>query len=660
MWKRLRDPLCKICRNSSCILLLVTWAIVCCTWGYLFDVQPAQAEQQTITVLIEETFQNSGSYFLEQLTENLVGQARESVRFVPTVVSPSEISARLREPSWNMAILSTSTLTDAKIRTKAVAFEMPFLFSSMGSVTALQHSIVGRAALSTMSEQGITGLVYLNAGITLMANRNLITTPNELKGRKVAVFSPGQEEPFKKLGAVPLLSQFANVQTAVDRGSVDSVAINSVNTSSWVFPAKGFLLTDSVEALVAVVVTQDKLWNEIPFVYRAMIGDAAIATAQKIDRSLVEFEKPLFDRAKSAGLSLVSFKAEDASRATEQWISEQPEALRAVYSSVYDYVKSVGKNGPQDPIDSGRRGEIGKLYFATTRDDTENSNFLYRFGDARTEVVKCGQIQFSQTNPSINGAAFLGLVTADTQACGAILAAALETSQRMFIFVHGFNNRFSEAAERAIILKNVLGNDTDVVVWSWPSKRDGLAGKYDYDKESVTGVAQRRLIDILRALRAASSGKPINILAHSMGGWHVLGALQTLSDDGGSLKLGNIVLAAPDIPDDEFRFALTALGRISKRNTLYACGWDWALILSQEINAYPRAGTGGNNIVVSRGMDSIDVDATFSLNHSYVFEAGKVLSDLTAVILSGVDPDAAPRNLREVPKASWHYWRFDR
>jgi esterase/lipase superfamily enzyme len=171
-------------------------------------------------------------------------------------------------------------------------------------------------------------------------------------------------------------------------------------------------------------------------------------------------------------------------------------------------------------------------------------------------------------------------------------------------------------------------------------------------------VAQRRLIDILRALRAASSTKPINILAHSMGGWHVLGALQTLSDDRDSTKFGNVVLAAPDIPDDEFGFALDALGRISKRNTLYACGWDWALIFSQQINAYPRAGTGGNNIVVSRGMDSIDVDATLSLNHSYVFDAGSVLNDLSAIILTGVDPDAAPRNLHEVPKAPWHYWRF--
>jgi len=41
-----------------------------------------------------------------------------------------------------------------------------------------------------------------------------------------------------------------------------------------------------------------------------------------------------------------------------------------------------------------RGGQVGKLYFATTRDDTGDSNFLYRFGDSRTGIVKCGQIEF--------------------------------------------------------------------------------------------------------------------------------------------------------------------------------------------------------------------------------------------------------------------------
>jgi TRAP-type C4-dicarboxylate transport system substrate-binding protein len=433
MWKPLRELLCKIGRNSTYGLFGVTLAVVCFGWGYFIDTQPARAEPRTITVLIELPFQNSGGRFLEQLHENLAGEARENVRFVPKIVLPSELLEHLHDSSWSMAIVSPTTLTEAKVKTQAVAFEMPFLFSSMAAVTDLQHSIVGRTALSTMSEQGLTGLVYLNGGITLMANRDELTTPSELKGKKVAVFSSTQEEQFTKLGTIPLLSQFADAQTTVDRGSVDSVAVNSANASSWVFPTKGSLLTDGVKASVAIVVTQDRSWNEISFVYRAMIGDAAIATAQNIDRSLAEQEQPLFDRARSAGLSVVSFKAEDASRATQQWISEQPEALRGVYLSVYDYVKNAGKVGPRDPIQSGRRGDVGKLYFATTRDDTGNSNLLYRFGDARTDIVKCGQIQFSHTNASAGSAGFLGPVTADSQTCTAILSTALQTSKRMLI-----------------------------------------------------------------------------------------------------------------------------------------------------------------------------------------------------------------------------------
>jgi esterase/lipase superfamily enzyme len=508
-----------------------------------------------------------------------------------------------------------------------------------------------------MSNQGITGLVYLNAGVTLLANRFNLSSPEQLVGKKIGVYSASQEMLFRQIGAAPLISSPKEARGALGQGVIDSVEINSTNPASWVLPSGGSLLTDSVKAQVAVVVTHDKSWNEIPFVYRALISDAAIATAQAIDRNLIDAERLLFERAQSAGVSLAGFSSAAASRATQQWISEQPEPLRSTYTSVYDYVKSAVPKGPQAPINSGRRGDVGTLYFATTRDDTGNSNFSLRFGDARTDVVKCGQIQFFQRDLSTTSASFVGSVIANTDRCDASLVTIFKSSKRMLLFVHGFNNRFSDAVERAIVLKNKLGNDTEVVLWSWPSKRDGLAGNYDYDKESVTGVAQRRLVGLLRALRDAST-KPLSILAHSMGGWHVLGALQALSDDNSPMKLGNLVLAAPDIPDDEFNFALPVLDSITSRITLYACGWDWALILSEQINAYPRAGTGGNNIVVHQGMDSIDVNATFSVNHSYVFDSPKVLGDLSNVILTGVDPNVAPRDLVKVPKAPWLYWRF--
>jgi esterase/lipase superfamily enzyme len=458
---------------------------------------------------------------------------------------------------------------------------------------------------------------------------------------------------LQKIGSSPITVPLVNVQDALRAGAADSVVISSDNPNSWV-PERGFLLADSIKAQVAVVVTQDESWDRIPFVYRARIGDAAIAASQRFDQTLVDTEGSLFSRANTSGVSLVTFQAEDASRATRKWIVDQPEPLRGIYSSTFDYLKLQSPKNLQIPR---RGGQVGKLYFATTRDDTRDSNFLYRFGDARTEIVKCGQIEFSQANPNRTTAAFATTVIADTSGCGTSLNAALQSSMRMLIFVHGFNNRFSEAAERAMVLKNAVGNGTEVLLWSWPSKRDGLTGSYRYDKESVGGVARQSFVRLLRALTVGSSTTPLNLLAHSMGGWHAIGALQVLSDEESRPALQNVVLAAPDVPRDEFMFALNDLSRVAQRNTLYACGWDLALLRSQSMNEYPRAGTGGDSdILVDDKLESIDVDSTWSINHSYVFQAGKVLNDLSHLILNQADANA--RGLVRRPKAPWHYWSF--
>jgi hypothetical protein len=76
------------------------------------------------------------------------------------------------------------------------------------------------------------------------------------------------------------------------------------------------------------------------------------------------------------------------------------------------------------------------------------------------------------------------------------------------------------------------------------------------------------------------------------------------------------------------------------------------------MNAYPRAGTGGDSdIVVNEQIESIDVEAGFSTNHSYVFEPGKVLNDLSSLVLTGAD--ASGRGLLKASKTPWHYWRIN-
>jgi hypothetical protein len=83
--------------------------------------------------------------------------------------------------------------------------------------------------------------------------------------------------------------------------------------------------------------------------------------------------------------------------------------------------------------------------------------------------------------------------------------------------------------------------------------------------------------------------------------------------------------------------------------SIATCSWDWALISSQTANEMQRAGTGGHNIIAIDPLDSIDVPATLAINHSYVFEAGKVREDLSNLILIDAPPAPAPRKLVQVP-----------
>lgn len=640
-----------------------TWFVA---WGAAFFLtallvvpatRPAQAQPQTITVLIESSFQTRAGRFLDELQALLTPEARNEVRFERRVVPTSEITSLLGGAPWEMAILSNATFAGTQSKSAAAAFEIPFIFRNMRSVIALQQSHLGYSGLSSLSEKGVSGLAYVNAGAALVAGRGSAASPDDLKGRKVAVFSSSQRQALQNVGSTPVPLPGADATAALSRGLVDSTVINSGSPASLaLLPERGFLVTDSVTAQVGVAITQDAWWDRIPFVYRAMIGDAAIAASQRLDQALVETESSLFSRAKESGVALVTFQAEDASRATRKWISDQPEALRENYSSVYEHLRVMPS--PPSPLVPRRGGSVGKFYFATTRDDTSHSNFLYRFGDGRTDVVKCGEIEFSASDPNQRTAAFVGPVTADSIACGSSINNILQSSKRMLIFVHGFNNRFAEAAERAMMLKNALGNDTTVILWSWPSKRDGMTGNYRYDKESVGGIARQSFVRFLRALRPGSEAIPLSILAHSMGSWHTIGALQVLSDETNRPTLQNVVLAAPDVPKDEFLFALRDMSRVASRNTLYACGWDWALMISQDMNAYPRAGTGGDSdIVVNEHIESIDVEAGLSTNHSYVFEPGKVLNDLSSLVLTGAD--ASGRGLLKKSKTPWYYWRFN-
>src|SRR5262245_18612701 len=120
----------------------------------------------------------------------------------------------------------------------------------------------------------------------------------------------------------------------------------------------------------------------------------------------------------------------------------------------------------------------------------------------------------------------------------------------------------------------------------------------------------------------------------------------------GTAFLQNIVLAAPDIDIEVFRGLAQAMNSGAKRVTLYASSNDEALKLSRRLHGYQRAGESGDQILIAKGLDTIDATGvdTSLLGHSYYGDNRSIISDNFYLLRDGKPPGErfglVPRLLR--------------
>jgi esterase/lipase superfamily enzyme len=231
-----------------------------------------------------------------------------------------------------------------------------------------------------------------------------------------------------------------------------------------------------------------------------------------------------------------------------------------------------------------------------------------------------------------------------------------------FVFVHGYNVSFEDAARRTAQMKYDLGFQGPAAFFSWPSA--GHVSSYERDlatmRESIADIGAF-LTDFARA----SGAQTIYLVAHSMGTFGVLNALDKMpSRERGRLmpRLKEIVLAAPDI-DREVFVADIMPKIVSRRNrvTLYASSEDRALQLAARVHGKMRLGDMRSGVIFTSGLDTVDasdVDTTL-VGHTYYAENRSIISDLFYLIQQGVPPDQR-FGLEPVSVPEGTYWRFRR
>lgn len=254
---------------------------------------------------------------------------------------------------------------------------------------------------------------------------------------------------------------------------------------------------------------------------------------------------------------------------------------------------------------------------------------------------------------------------------------AMTDQKELFLYVHGYNKSFNDAANTLAQIWHFLGRIGVPMIYSWPAGYGGLRG-YAVDRESGEFTIFH-LKQCLRLLVACPELEKIHILAHSRGADVILTALRELHieissqgrDTQAVLKLDNLVLAAPDLDLEVGMQRIGAEGvlNIPNRSTVYFSAKDKAIRFSSLVfSSIRRLGIlkpsdlsdeQKRDIAMLPQLQLIDarIRLTDFTGHGYFYKNPAVSSDLILILRNDLDPGI--QNGRPLEAVSANFWRLD-
>lgn len=214
-------------------------------------------------------------------------------------------------------------------------------------------------------------------------------------------------------------------------------------------------------------------------------------------------------------------------------------------------------------------------------------------------------------------------------------------AKEAFVFVHGFNVPFDEAAMRTAQMAYDMNFEGLPILYSWPSRGSVLSYIAD---TAVVNLSGRRLSLFLEDVVRQSGATRIHLIAHSMGNRALTDALElfALRNQGQPPAFDQVLFTAPDLDAGLFGEMVRTIRPTANRITLYASNRDWALAVSRQLHGdAPRAGQGGDDILQLADVDSIDMTTIGEdmLAHSYYANNPSALTDILSLFWRDAPPE---------------------
>ncbi len=290
-----------------------------------------------------------------------------------------------------------------------------------------------------------------------------------------------------------------------------------------------------------------------------------------------------------------------------------------------------------------------EVWFGTNRKDTGASDPAQRFGSdlddltlgSLTVTIPPGHLSGLIERPE--GWFFSGHLDPEKHV---VLASLEDLTKEAFaqgccaqedklLFVHGYNVTFHDGALRAAQLAFDLEFRGKPMYYSWPSK----ASLYGYLADANNVVPSRPAMEEFLEIATRGAGK-LHIIAHSMGNRYTLEALETFLLKHPERRIGQLVLAAPDVDRAEFEARFGSIRSRAEGVTLYASRNDLALQVSRRVNGGYRLGDASGEVFALEGLDTVDASLieADTLGHSYFGDAPQMLGDILGLVRLGWGP----------------------
>ena len=685
----------------------------------LFLIPPAHA-QTTLTIAHPVDATATLEQALPDLGERLVQESDGRVSLEPVTLAAETMRESVRLVHAGEVELALLPIGEAiELNDKFAVFETPFMFNDLGAVDRFIETAEGRVVLNSLREYGLVGLGLLHVDLRDLTGEGLATDPRSLRDKTLGVDERTGIEPFDALGTRSVSRPLPAFETPFAAGRLDAVEvtvpgliqsralqrrgrlfITDHRYDGWVLVAnRGWLrgLADAArDRLRATLRTwlsaQNSRTNERIDEQLVRIRDHVVLDFQDKERWREALAEPLARYEDLVGTDIIE-AARRSNFVTQGQFSfvvrEDPRPM-----DLQPVQQRVRRSQTPLPWDAGANEDFTpvQLFFGTDREHRGPEDDLTFTGD-RARTLKLGSVIVTVPKTHNLGeierpSSYLwGLVTLSEDErehivmrkpallsrdeFAADLRAIVNRStdrKQAFVFVHGFNVSFNEAAWRTAQFAYDLEFDGAATFYSWPSRGDPKA--YVYDQDSAR-QARDTLQEFLELVRTESGAEIVHLIGHSMGTNPLMEAVSEMWEDKPAEDarpiFNQIILAAADIDRDVFFDLAEQVDGAAEALTLYASAKDRALQLSEAIrlgSAFRAGHVSENGPTVHEAVDTIDATdlntSYFALGHSDYAEHAELMSDIGKLFSDGTrPPDARTEKMMPMPgEGERTYWVY--